>query len=296
MRSDMFKVIVERPRLGGDGGKSIPHKKYKKKLRRESKNDFEDSCTKESMKTPYIYGYEGKTLNEHLSPLRRYLHKQIGRPWDKVWSEMCRLFSADNAVTGHVRDHADDYVSKHVQMVEKGKKKVPCEIMQYGTGLSEVDGFYVHPETGLLCFNKVESYRSSYRRRKRQIDRFTDPDNPLIQYRLLRSKCKKCKDMRVEGETCEHTQPIWYEITLARYEWRKTVKTYGFPPTQHITTCRVDVETGKEINDILDPRSTESDLFRRYLTANVYAKSKRQLNKRDLKRLRPIIENLSKVA
>ena len=30
-----------------------------------------------------------KNLNEHLGPLRRYLDSQVGRPWDKVFSEIC---------------------------------------------------------------------------------------------------------------------------------------------------------------------------------------------------------------
>ena len=31
------------------------------------------------------YGY--KSLNENLAPLRRYLVRQVDRPWNKVWSE-----------------------------------------------------------------------------------------------------------------------------------------------------------------------------------------------------------------
>lgn len=29
-----------------------------------------------------------KVLNENLTPLRRYLERQVGRPWNKVYSEI----------------------------------------------------------------------------------------------------------------------------------------------------------------------------------------------------------------
>ena len=46
-----------------------------------------------------------KWLNEHLGPLRRYLDSQVGRPWDKVFSEICAHIDRSSAVQDHVRDH-----------------------------------------------------------------------------------------------------------------------------------------------------------------------------------------------
>jgi hypothetical protein len=39
-----------------------------------------------------------KALNENLAPLRRYLLKQIGRPWNKVFSEICQNLRVDSVV------------------------------------------------------------------------------------------------------------------------------------------------------------------------------------------------------
>ena len=49
------------------------------------------------------YGYRG--LNENLAPLRRYLHAQIGRPWNKVFSEICAGIDRRNTVQQHIHQH-----------------------------------------------------------------------------------------------------------------------------------------------------------------------------------------------
>jgi hypothetical protein len=71
----MAKIIVERSRHGGDGGKSRPMKGWYKNT------PLEDRPTKEGMKRPYGWG---KELNENLEPLKRYLRSQVGRPWNDV--------------------------------------------------------------------------------------------------------------------------------------------------------------------------------------------------------------------
>src|SRR6185437_5780755 len=99
MRKDMKHVIIDRPRTGGDGGKSIPPKGSKKRLQ---KTPLEDQPKYESNARRRVYGYDCKQLNEHLSPLRRWLHSQVGRNWDEVWSEICEGLSVRNATTAHV--------------------------------------------------------------------------------------------------------------------------------------------------------------------------------------------------
>src|SRR6266536_2639198 len=97
MRKDMSRVIVERPRLGGGRhrkGRAVP---------------LEDLPKQEGIGRPYTGDW--KTLNENLSPLRRYLERQVGRPWNKVYSEISRHLRADNAVQQHVRDHLRDFVA-----------------------------------------------------------------------------------------------------------------------------------------------------------------------------------------
>lgn len=147
----MFKVIVERPRIGGG-----PTKRH-----RQANMDPEELPTKESMKAPYKYGDNEKTLNENLSPLKRYLNKQVGRPWDKVFSEICEHVDTDSAVKKHVRDHISWFVNEHV-VVEN--KKVYQKAAKYSNYLELwKDELYVDPNTGILRkYSSGKNYKYKY--------------------------------------------------------------------------------------------------------------------------------------
>jgi hypothetical protein len=158
MRADMAKVIVERPRKKGCAWNKP--KGYHRRLRRYGDDG---PPPREGIKA--CWQGHTKYLNEHLGPLRRYLDKQVGRPWDKVYSEICAHISRNSAVQDHVRDHVDDYVNTHVILIDG----VPCHGSggkAYGWPLHEMQGmryrpWYVCPRTGLLR-------RMKFARKKRQ--------------------------------------------------------------------------------------------------------------------------------
>lgn len=143
MRSDMAKVIVERPRKKGWAWHKP--KGYRRRLRRYGD---EGPPGREGIKA--CWRGHTKFLNEHLGPLRRYLDSQVGRPWDKVFSEICAHIDRSSAVQDHVRDHVADYVVTRVILVDG----VPCsgEGGCYGEPLSRLfwKGWYVCPRTGTL--------------------------------------------------------------------------------------------------------------------------------------------------
>src|SRR5438270_13646859 len=99
MRADMAKVIVERPRHGSR------MRKHKGQARRWGRTPLDEYPRHDRMIGKIVHT---KSLNEHLGPLRRYLARQVGRPWDKVFSEICANISLDSAVQVHVRDHVFD--------------------------------------------------------------------------------------------------------------------------------------------------------------------------------------------
>src|SRR5258708_4981364 len=104
MRSDMSKVIVERPRRGGGRDR-----------KGRPEREFEDTPSKQSMKRGHS---DLKDLNENLAPLKRYLGRNVGRSWNKVFSEICENIRMDNAVQKHVRGHVFDYVHRYVAVEE----------------------------------------------------------------------------------------------------------------------------------------------------------------------------------
>ncbi|MBM3578134.1 MAG: hypothetical protein FJX40_10840 [Alphaproteobacteria bacterium] len=99
MREDMARVIVERPRINPRSN----HKGRPQKL--------EDMPAHEGMRRGRALRGERKRLNENLAPLCRYLEKQVGRPWDKVYSEIAARLCVDSAVQQHVRNHLRDFVA-----------------------------------------------------------------------------------------------------------------------------------------------------------------------------------------
>jgi hypothetical protein len=141
MRSDMAKVIVERPRRGA-----------RFKYRKGYKKSLQTTPPEEWSKRESIYAHKGHTkfFNEHLGPLRRYLQKQVGRPWNKVHAEICERLRLDSVIQGHVRDHVEDFVALDVIEIDG----VPC----HGTGWQRgrpLGKFgwtflYVCPRTGIL--------------------------------------------------------------------------------------------------------------------------------------------------
>ena len=96
MRPDMFKVIVERPRLRSRGPSAL-----------KARDDDET-------KVPMGRGRGTKELNENLAPLERFLRRNVGRPWNNVFSEICAGLSLRSAVQKHVRDHLQLMVDLHV--------------------------------------------------------------------------------------------------------------------------------------------------------------------------------------
>jgi hypothetical protein len=153
MRADMAKVIVERPRKRGHAWT-----KPKGYLRKLNRLRGEGEPVHEGMKKRWQDGT--KFLNEHLGPLRRYLDSQVGRPWDKVFAEICAHINRSSAVQDHVRDHVEDYVTVHALLVDG----VPCSgegDQSYGKALHQMPWkrWYVCPRTSLL--RRVKKPRKS---------------------------------------------------------------------------------------------------------------------------------------
>lgn len=183
MRKDMFKVIVERPRRGGNF-----------RGERRAPAIDEESPARESLRWRHI---DRKWLNENLNPLERYLQRQVGRPWDKVFSEICQGIDRRSTVQQHIHQHVGDFVAVTVVMV--GGE--PQSISRWGEPrpLSEhwAPRFYVDPRTGLLRLNewRERARRKLHRQRPSGTEDCRRELGPLLQLH------------RLEG--------LWYVVELA---------------------------------------------------------------------------------
>jgi hypothetical protein len=142
MRTDMAKVIVERPRVGS----RLPSRKkgYRKFLQ---KTAVENLPTRE----PLLGHWRGKGrwLNEHLGPMRRFLRSNVGRPWNKVHQELCEHVSFDNPVQSHVLSHVFDFVQQHVEVRDRQVFSLQRCYWRGGRALTP-GTMYICPATGLL--------------------------------------------------------------------------------------------------------------------------------------------------
>jgi hypothetical protein len=137
MRPDMSKVIVERPRRGS----RLRNRKSALALdpRRIDDDRYIDP--------PEPRYSDGKSLNENLAPLRRYLESNAGRPWSKVYAEIRANLDGRKATGLHILQHLSHLVEMDTWL--DGRTVMVWE--RWGINRARpVTGLYVHPASGLL--------------------------------------------------------------------------------------------------------------------------------------------------
>lgn len=140
MRADMFKVIVERPRIGAGHAPSP-------KLKKDRNLDRQTVGLKRQVWE--CAGYT-KHLNENLAPLVRYLRRQVGRRWDEVFSEICARLDTGSTVKMHVRQHLEDFVMIRISRGRRGELLHNGRVLTPNTLTSWRAEFFVDPEDGIL--------------------------------------------------------------------------------------------------------------------------------------------------
>lgn len=249
----MPKVIVERPRRGGGWlRKGRP-------LRDDDLALSEFEVRSRDRKR----GYYTKELNENLAPLKRYLEKQVGRPWNKVWSEVCENLKPSNTVQQHVRDHIPDFVAiktslKDGEVWVHGRYGDPTPLKTAYVKL------YVDPKSGLIRRNKhFPGWKNLYR------DARAARVRANAERRRIVSETKQLHLLDDGG---------WWEVTLA--EIPLIVKEMETRDGVH----RVTQE--KAVQDVVHRARlsvfSREDLYGR---PRVYAKAKRQLSKKEMRDL-----------
>lgn len=150
MRSDIAKVVVERPRTGGGGAPGKNHRRAGdwKRLKEECRT--EESITRETIRGKWREGFSGKSLNDFLSPVRGFLRKSLGRRWDDVYSEISTFLKPTSVMQRHVLEHVRDYVRTDIVSDEHGhlvdSKGCHVRVSYY----RQAPTFYVRPADGTL--------------------------------------------------------------------------------------------------------------------------------------------------
>ena len=155
MRADMKKVVVERPRRQSN----MPNRKFGARLPYIPDHDYDEQPKRVGISASYRYS--AKWLRDLLGPLERFLQSRMGQPWNDVYSEMCAGLDKRDTTGQHIFDLMERMVARHCLMDVNGKI---CHF-RWGSTLAEVEGFYVHPQTGTLCHAPRPNKRELKRRR-----------------------------------------------------------------------------------------------------------------------------------
>jgi len=235
MRSDMGKVVVERPR----GQSYVPNRKFGMRLRYLPDHDYEEQPKRVGISASYRdYGYSAKWLKDLLGPLQRFLQKNLGQPWDQVYSEVCAVLDRREITGHHLIAHLKMEVQTNCFMDAKGK-------IRYRSGNEErrVDGFYVHPITGLLRRAWPESNRELNRRRR------------------LAEAAETAWWLPGKGNTAyRNFRGIWYRVT-----WKQVfVDRRGEPGTVHDIFYKQEVKLDYGWNTVvIDKKQCNRDELKR---------------------------------
>jgi hypothetical protein len=268
MRSDMSKVIVERPRLRSRANNDD---KGELKLwqRAQESPDYELAPRRGSSSRRRRRDW--KELNEFLAPLRRFLDSHVGKHWDKIYSEIRSQVNPNNTVQMHIIQH----LIGRFGYVETNVKAWPDGTFTTSEGKELRSEWFVNPKSGCLARNLDSHLHGGDAR-----------------YRSERALFREPKYVKVGGRQFRELDGIWYEFELrpvsAPAEFahlRLHARRWYLPDNLRPEPLVYDVylrawPSFLELEDAHGPG--EGAKF-------IYAASKRQLNKKEIKlyKLRP---------
>lgn len=174
MRSDISKVVVERPRTSGgwDGCKPQDH----------WREDYEHAPKSEKIRQKWLKGYRSKQFSDFLAPLEGFFRKSVGRNWDDVYSELRANLSPSRTMDMHIMQHVRGMVELDVEKIDGVIYPKACIYGQRRPLESRRgNSYYVDPDTKILC--AAPRYKTKVKPREISVIYF--PDNPWLQYRLI---------------------------------------------------------------------------------------------------------------
>ncbi len=178
MRPDMDRVIVNIARHESDA------KSLKTRLKLSIDHDWEDTDFVKSIPISHSRHLPSitKEMSDRLSPLYRFLFSRIGRPWSEVYSEIRQQVNRGTMRGYHL---LDGHLFMH--MIEQKVADVGGGALVGKSGSFHRD-FYVHPETGIFCYNDSGHTKSYYRtvRFNHQVTKIRISE--LLEFRLVNNE------------------------------------------------------------------------------------------------------------
>lgn len=205
MRNDHNKLICERERRGNYVKyHHIRHLKEDAAINDaewdlEHWDDIDDeiqtSSRATSMTKEYRSRWKDSEFNDFGTPIRGFVHKNVGRKWDDIFSEFCAQYDRRAIINKHLFRHLLDIVERKVIIIDDElhiRSRWRCETLKE----AYVD-YYVDPRDGILKRNPDARYWKQVRREREK--EMAD---------------EKAKTIRVVDKLTEHhlINGTWFEV------------------------------------------------------------------------------------
>ncbi len=210
MRADLNKLLCERERVGHSD--KYKHYRRLKKFNPAPGEEGENLPFTEG--TKHRYGYDGKSFNENLSPLRGAIRANLGKRWDTFYSDLCKNFDKRSVINQHILQHLFQYVEREVYIedgelwVRQGQYSRSGDVKLRDSRYTE---YFVDPRDGIMKKNKW--YKGDKARK----------DRKAAEARAAELAVTRWID---EDTVLRNIEGVWFHFTLAdvpagHYEYEK---------------------------------------------------------------------------
>ena len=187
MRKDMRDIIIDTGRRYKDGRKG----------RQNNPSKFDDLPDKERMRQGRGWYIE---RGDRLGPLSKYLLKQVGRPWNDVYADICKHADSRSLRGYHLRQHVEhDKVVGHKYSYSRGE-----------VGRDRITGCW-HPtydlyidDDGILC--KENKKEASEKNRKEHAKYYA-----RLEKRRAKNPPAGYVHIEAPNPTIKNDDSSWYE-------------------------------------------------------------------------------------
>ena len=253
MRRDLAKVVTERPR-SNHHHRSSKHGVRLSRVQIELARD-DEHYDGGSAWLPRSRTLKTKQFTDLIGPLRKALRKQVGRPWDAVWSELSAVLDTRSITGQHILDHVEWEVARNCRLGAGGQVLPPVSLKQWCSD-GVVTGLYVHPRTGLLCYRERPALRKP---------RAVAHRNALHQFRLVppwTTNERNLARFRVDGLQVWEKQPhgwmihryreIPARLVTERQWWGETTTVLVPPGREHVSTKQASQREIRDARSLLE--------------------------------------------
>ena len=161
MRKDLNKVLTETYKEGPFGrGRSF------RGVRTAFNREHDEVGGREGMRCAFRFkGAYTKSFGENLAPLYRFVEKQVGRPWDKIYSDLNKVFDRRSVINNHIFEHIYDKIVKAKEIFYREGKPY---LIGYSGSMPPLSGtykpYYVDPRDGIL--KTIPGYKTRSQQKK----------------------------------------------------------------------------------------------------------------------------------